>query len=210
MRHKPKHVSRHNLLRQSIATRCNQLSSWLNLEKWHQASFFLDVKVASNIHYLVNYISLLLAEIEDQDVQQAADAINVISLEEVQVSDSISTQYKPAKYKNKTDSKKSSGCYPQQKESNAMKKAKAMTQGTSGKSQYMVSAGASEDIMRSGHLEFGTLWASNDSQVGRQPMMVNVVNAPNNSTLQCGCENISCPFCNLMLNIERTDPSVLQ
>merc|ERR1711884_159216 len=149
-------------------------------------------------------------EIEDQDVQQAADAINVISLEEVQVSGSISTQYKPAKYKNKTDSKKSSGCYPQQKESNAMKKAKAMTQGTSGKSQYMVSAGASEDIMRSGHLEFGTLWASNDSQVGRQPMMVNVVNAPNNSTLQCGCENISCPFCNLMLNIERTDPSVLQ
>jgi len=149
-------------------------------------------------------------DFEDKDVQLAADAINVISLEEVQVPDSISPQYKP-KYKNKTDaaSKKSSGCNPQKKESTAMKKAKQLTQGTSGK--YMMQpAGASEDILRSGHIEYATLWASNDSQIGRQPMTVNVVNAPNNSTLQCGCENISCPFCNLMLSIERTDPSVLQ
>ena len=92
---------------------------------------------------------------------------------------------------------------------NQKKKAKELTQGTSGR--YMMQpSGASDDIVRSGHIEFATLWASNDSQIGRQPVTVNVVNAPNNSTLQCGCENISCPFCNLMLSIERTDPSVLQ
>ena len=175
-------------------------------------SNFLDVKVTSNIHYVKYFFTFgfLTADFEDKDVQLAADAINVISLEEVQVPDSISPQYKP-KYKNKTDaaSKKSSGCNPQKKESTAMKKAKQLTQGTSGK--YMMQpAGASEDILRSGHIEYATLWASNDSQIGRQPMTVNVVNAPNNSTLQCGCENISCPFCNLMLSIERTDPSVLQ
>ena len=31
---------------------------------------------------------------------------------------------------------------------------------------------------------------------------VNAMNAPNNSTTQCGCENIDCPFCNLMLSVE--------
>ena len=74
----------------------------------------------------------------------------------------------------------------------------------------MQPAGASADIVRSGHMELSTLWASNDTEMGRQPIMVNVVNAPNNSTLQCGCENISCPFCNLIMSIEQTDPSVLQ
>ena len=71
-------------------------------------------------------------------------------------------------------------------------------------------AGAATDIVRSGHIELDTLYASNNSEVGRKPITVNLVNAPNNSTLQCGCENISCPFCNLMLSIEQTDPSVLQ
>ena len=41
-------------------------------------------------------------------------------------------------------------------------------------------------------------------------LTVNLINAPNDSTLQCGCENINCPFCNLMLSIEGTDPTVLQ
>ena len=150
------------------------------------------------------------AEVED-DVQQAADAINVISLEEVQVPDSNykgKRQSRGSPTDDRNKNKKSTGCYP--KSNNfAMKRAKELTQGTSGK--YMMQpAGASEDIVRSGHIEYATLWASNDSQIGRQPVTVNVVNAPNNSTLQCGCENISCPFCNLMLSIERTDPSVLQ
>ena len=74
----------------------------------------------------------------------------------------------------------------------------------------MVAQGASSDIVRSGHLEFGTLYAANDSRVGRQALQVNVLNAPNNSTVQCGCENINCPFCNLIMSIERTDPTVLQ
>ena len=34
------------------------------------------------------------------------------------------------------------------------------------------------------------------------PVQVNAMNAPNNSTTQCGCENIDCPFCNLMLSVE--------
>lgn len=68
--------------------------------------------------------------------------------------------------------------------------------------------GASESIIRSGHYEINTLYASNDVVTG--PLTVNVCNAPNNSTMQCGCENINCPFCNLMLSIERTDPTVLQ
>ena len=41
-------------------------------------------------------------------------------------------------------------------------------------------------------------------------MTVNLLNAPNESTVQCGCENINCPFCNLMMNLELTDPSVLK
>ena len=104
----------------------------------------------------------------------------------------------------------------------------------------LVSAGCSSDIVRSGHIEFDTLWASNDVQVRKtfrqsyhclshdfflkfssifleyylifqtnQPT-INVLNAPNSSTLQCGCENITCPFCNLMLSIEQTDPTVLK
>ena len=36
-------------------------------------------------------------------------------------------------------------------------------------------------------------------------MTVNLINAPNNSTLQCGCENINCPFCNLMMSIRNTE-----
>lgn len=68
--------------------------------------------------------------------------------------------------------------------------------------------GADSNIIRSGHQEFNTLYASNDVVTG--PLMVNVLNAPNNSTVQCGCENVNCPFCNLMLSIEKTDPTVLQ
>ena len=72
----------------------------------------------------------------------------------------------------------------------------------------MLSEGADASIIRSGHLELNTQFATNDQQTG--PITVNVLNAPNNSTLQCGCENINCPFCNLMLSIEQTDPTVLQ
>ena len=69
----------------------------------------------------------------------------------------------------------------------------------------MQPAGASADIVRSGHLELNPLWASNDSKVGRQPVSVNMVNAPNASTIQCGCDMIGCPMCNLMLSIEKSD-----
>jgi hypothetical protein len=36
-------------------------------------------------------------------------------------------------------------------------------------------------------------------------MTVNSMNAPNNSTMQCGCENIDCPFCNLMMSVQMKD-----
>ena len=72
-----------------------------------------------------------------------------------------------------------------------------------------LSEGASRDIIRSGHQELNTLWASNEITTPGS-ITVNLVNAPNDSTVQCGCDNISCPFCNLMMSIALTDPSVLQ
>merc|ERR1712223_2080708 len=51
---------------------------------------------------------------------------------------------------------------------------------------------------RSGHIEVDTLYG----QQGAAPLQVNSMNAPNNSTMQCGCENIDCPFCNLMMSVQ--------
>ncbi|XP_023320127.1 serine/threonine-protein kinase fray2 [Eurytemora carolleeae] len=67
---------------------------------------------------------------------------------------------------------------------------------------------AKEDIVRTGHMEYDTLYASNERETGE--LTVNSINAPNESTLQCGCENINCPFCNLMMSIGSTEPSLLQ
>ena len=55
--------------------------------------------------------------------------------------------------------------------------------------------------LRSGHIEVDTLYGA---QGGGQ-LSVNSMNAPNNSTMQCGCENIDCPFCNLMLSVQMKD-----
>jgi len=51
---------------------------------------------------------------------------------------------------------------------------------------------------RSGHIEVDTLYSGQDPGQVR----VNSMNAPNNSTMQCGCENIDCPFCNLMTSVQ--------
>jgi len=51
---------------------------------------------------------------------------------------------------------------------------------------------------RSGHIEVDSLYGG---QSGQQ-LQVNSMNAPNNSTMQCGCENIDCPFCNQMMSIQ--------
>ena len=64
----------------------------------------------------------------------------------------------------------------------------------------MIPSGAKDNMIRSGHLDYNTLYAPNDVVTG--PMTVNIINAPNDSTVQCGCENINCPFCNLMLSID--------
>ncbi|XP_023341903.1 uncharacterized protein LOC111711715 [Eurytemora carolleeae] len=57
----------------------------------------------------------------------------------------------------------------------------------------------------SSHLE-----SSADSDVFTTESSPNMMNAPNNSTVQCFCGDISCPFCNLLLNLELTDPTLLQ
>jgi len=54
--------------------------------------------------------------------------------------------------------------------------------------------------LRSGHIEVDTLYGSGGSASAQ--LTVNSMNAPNNSTMQCGCENIDCPFCNLMLSVQ--------
>ena len=55
--------------------------------------------------------------------------------------------------------------------------------------------------MRSGHIEVDSLYGSGDNK----GLTVNAMNAPNNSTMQCGCENIDCPFCNQMMSIQMSD-----
>merc|ERR1719376_274750 len=57
--------------------------------------------------------------------------------------------------------------------------------------------------LRSGHIEVDTLYAGGSGD-GRE-LTVNSMNAPNNSTMQCGCENIDCPFCNQMMSIQMSD-----
>jgi len=63
-----------------------------------------------------------------------------------------------------------------------------------------------DDIVRSGHIEFESLYATNDMKT--PDFVVNTLGAPNNSTMVCGCENVSCPFCNLVLSIRNRDPSL--
>jgi len=60
---------------------------------------------------------------------------------------------------------------------------------------YSGAGGAS--AYKSGHMEINSLYSGDSGQ-----LTVNSMNAPNNSTLQCGCENIDCPFCNQMLSIQ--------
>ena len=149
---------------------------------------------------------------DEVDEADAADAIQTLSLEEVTIPDAKDKNGHHGKgkdhghhHKNHKSNGKANSRSPTVHDK-AVKKA-AHSQSTTG---YFQPAGAATDIVRSGHLEFDTLYASNASAVGRQEVTVNVVNAPNNSTTQCGCENINCPFCNLMLSIEKMDPSVLQ
>ena len=47
------------------------------------------------------------------------------------------------------------------------------------------------------------------AQQQQQSAAINYMNAPNQSTTQCDCGDDSCPFCNLLLNMEMTDPNML-
>ena len=66
-----------------------------------------------------------------------------------------------------------------------------------------------ENTVISGHQEIRTLYEANNV-VYPESVSVNLMNAPGNSTMQCDCGHINCPFCNLMMNLELTDPSQLQ
>ena len=67
----------------------------------------------------------------------------------------------------------------------------------------------SEHTVRSGHQEIQTLYAANNVTYP-DSISINLVNAPDNSTVQCDCGHINCPLCNLMMNLELTDPSLLK
>ena len=50
----------------------------------------------------------------------------------------------------------------------------------------------------------GTLFAPNNMTYP-ESISINLLNAPGDSTVQCDCGHINCPFCNLMMNLELTD-----
>jgi len=58
-----------------------------------------------------------------------------------------------------------------------------------------------DGIVQSGHLEFQSLYATNDMVT--PSFTINRLGAPNDSTMMCGCDNISCPFCNIVENIKQ-------
>jgi len=60
----------------------------------------------------------------------------------------------------------------------------------------------------SGHQNIGTLFGSN-SMTHPESISINMLNAPGDSTVQCDCGHINCPLCNLMMNLELTDPTRL-
>ena len=80
---------------------------------------------------------------------------------------------------------------------------KSQTEAQDGRNRYPNSNGTSSaapierQYRHTGGQTYSTLYGGNSA-----PVQVNAMNAPNNSTIQCGCENIDCPFCNLMLSVE--------
>jgi len=60
-----------------------------------------------------------------------------------------------------------------------------------------------DDLVISGHKDFNSLYASNDTVT--QSFTVNPLGAPNNSTTMCGCENINCPFCNIVESMKNRE-----
>lgn len=60
----------------------------------------------------------------------------------------------------------------------------------------------------SGHQNIGTLFGPN-SMTHPESISINMLNAPGDSTVQCDCGHINCPLCNLMMNLELTDPTRL-
>ncbi|XP_023323555.1 uncharacterized protein LOC111697697 [Eurytemora carolleeae] len=72
------------------------------------------------------------------------------------------------------------------------------------------SSDISQNPIRSGHRDIGSLFSSEDMSMDDGYLRLNLLNCPNTSTLQCDCGHINCPCCNLLMNLEVTDPSLLQ
>ncbi|XP_023346444.1 uncharacterized protein LOC111715363 [Eurytemora carolleeae] len=69
-----------------------------------------------------------------------------------------------------------------------------------------VNVSTNDDIVISGHQDFQSLYATNDMVT--PSFTVNRLGAPNNSTVMCGCDNINCPFCNIVQSIRNRDPTL--
>jgi len=96
-----------------------------------------------------------------------------------------------------TKSKTKVGCFHRPK---LPKEAKIITE------EVRRESAVRDDLVISGHKDFNSLYAANDEI--QEKFTVNILGAPNNSTTTCGCDNINCPFCNLVKSISNRDPSL--
>lgn len=69
---------------------------------------------------------------------------------------------------------------------------------SSGELDAELGPGASH--IKSGHKEIERIFSSDEDKIGS--FHLNDLNCPNSSTTQCGCGLISCPCCNLLMNLE--------
>lgn len=58
--------------------------------------------------------------------------------------------------------------------------------------------------IKSGHKEIQRVFSSDEETDMLENFHLNGLNCPNSSTTQCGCGLISCPCCNLLMNLEMT------
>lgn len=68
---------------------------------------------------------------------------------------------------------------------------------------------SSSAALQTGTADLEDCYNLSGTLTGSQYQM-NKMSCPNDSTLQCYCGHIDCPCCNLLMNLEITDPEILQ
>jgi len=58
--------------------------------------------------------------------------------------------------------------------------------------------------IKSGHKEIERIFSREEDSEELEEFCLNDLNCPNSSTVQCGCGLISCPCCNLLMNLQMT------